>query len=100
MEVRWVVVEINLGDVSIEDIGVTDVLDVKVVLGVVVIIDTGVVCVEEAGDVTGNVVDWDWEAELVIVEVDETEIIMRCEQSMKILNLHISIPKSCSWYVF
>ena len=51
------VVEINLGDVSVEDIGVTDVLEVKVVLGVVVIIDTGVVCVEEAGDVTGNVVD-------------------------------------------
>ena len=73
MEVRWVVVEINLGDVSVEDIGVTDVLDVKVVFGVVVIIDTGVVCVEEAGDVTGNVVDWDWETELVIVEVDETE---------------------------
>ena len=61
-----------MGDVSVEDIGVTDVLDVKVVLGVVVIIDTGVVCVEEAGDVKGNVVDWDWEAELLIVEEDET----------------------------
>ena len=39
------VVEINMGDVSVEDVGVRDVLEREVVLAVVVIIDTGVVCV-------------------------------------------------------
>ena len=57
VEVIEVVVEINIGDVSVEDIGVRDVLEEEVVLGVVVIINTGVVCVEEAGDVTDSVVD-------------------------------------------
>ena len=46
-----------MGDVSVEDIVVTDELEVQVVLGVVVNIDTGVVCVEETGDVTGSEVD-------------------------------------------
>ena len=46
-----------MGDVSVEDIVVTDELEVQVVLGVVVNIDTGVVCVGETGDVTGIVVD-------------------------------------------
>ena len=57
VEVLEVVVEINIGDVSVEDIGVRDVLEEEVVLGVVVIINTEVVCVEEAGDVTDSVVD-------------------------------------------
>ena len=74
MKVLWVVVKINIGEVSVEDIVVTDVLEEKGVFVVVVKIDTGVVSVEEAGDVRDSVVDWDWDAEVVIVEVDETEI--------------------------
>ena len=87
VEVLEVVVEIKMGDVSVEDIGVRDVLEGEVVLAVVVIIKTGVVCVEDVVNVTGCVVDCDWEAELVIVELDETEIRMRCQQNF---------PRSCS----
>ena len=45
VEVLEVVVEIKMGDVSVEDVGVRDVLEGEVVLAVVLIIDTGVVCV-------------------------------------------------------
>ena len=78
-----------MGDVSVEDVGVKDVLEGEVVLGVVFIIDTGVVWV------TDSVVDRDWGAELVIVEVDKTETIIRYELSLNLINLHISIPKIC-----
>ena len=57
VEVIGVVVKTNMGDVSVEDIVVPDVLEVKVVLAVVVKIGACVVRVEEAGDVTGSVVD-------------------------------------------
>ena len=89
VEVLEVVVEIKMGDVSVEDVGVRDVLEGEVVLAVVFIIDTGVVCV------TDSVVDRDWGAELVIVEVDKTEIIIRYELSLNFINLHIFIPKIC-----
>ena len=78
-----------MGDVSVEDVGVRDVLEGEVVLAVVFIFDRGVVCV------TDSVVDRDWGAEFVIVEVDKTEIIIRYELSFNLINLYISIPKIC-----
>ena len=52
-----VFVNINIGVVCVEDTVFRDMLGVEVVLRVAVKIDTGVVCVEEAGDVTGSEVD-------------------------------------------
>ena len=49
--------EISIGDVCVEDTVVTDVLEVKVVIGVVVKIAACVASVEEAGEVTVSVVD-------------------------------------------
>ena len=55
--VLGVVVKFNMGVVSVRDTVLTVELGIKVVLVVDVKIDTGVVSVEEANEVTGSVVD-------------------------------------------